>query len=143
MLPNAPKNPSACPIVTRDARSAAGDRSGQAALDDRGAAADRRPVELVGCSWCQRDPAFFAEHLDAETVHAADRNGAGPEPADRAAVHAKRDQRVVLEFAARNRRGEVGRQLADSWPQMIAGHVQRVDAAVRDDRGDAGLSFGS
>ena len=57
-----------------------------------------RPAQAARC----------AEHLQGQAVLAADGDGRRPQPADRAAIHAEIDHRVVLELAACNARREVG-----------------------------------
>ena len=91
-------------MVTREARSASGDRLGGAALDDLGPAADRRPVELVRPFLRPAQAALLAEDLDVEPVHPPHRDGARPQAQRRAVLHAEIDHRVVFERASLRRR---------------------------------------
>ena len=128
--------PSAWPMVTREARSASGDRPGPP-RSRMVVGLERRPIKLVGPFLRPAQAAFLAEDADVEAVHAADRDRTRPEPQHRAAVHAQIDHRVVFERAAGQAGDEIGGKLARLLARDITRHVQRVDAAIRELRGNA------
>ena len=139
MLAKASGMPSAWPMVTREARSASGERSGPPRSMILRAAVERRPVELVRPFLRPAQPAFFAEDLDVEAVHAPDRHRTRPQAQRRAAVHAKIDHRVVFERAAGHAGDEVGGEFARLLAADVARHVQSVNAAICELRRGAGL----
>ncbi len=97
------------------------------------------PEQLVRPFLRPAQPALFAEYLDVQPVHSPDRDRTRPQPQDRAAIHAEGYHGVVLQRAAFKARDEIGGEFARLLSRDVACHMQRVDAAIGELRGYAGL----
>ena len=124
----------------RDARAASGERAFGTSLQPSNRLAERRPVELVRLFLVPGESAPLSEDLELQSVGVPDRDGARPEPPHGAVAHAERDERIVLELAALDAVGEVGREPLHLVPHDEGREVQRMDAAVSENPGNAGLS---